>query len=255
MILSGAVSSGDAKELYLDLLKRVLVNYIYQDPNVSPRKPQIFDAALRAQGRDWPRDAHTMVGLKRLDNLQACIEKIIAEKVPGDLIETGVWRGGSAIFMRAVLAAFGDRVRKVWVADSFEGLPEPDEKRFPADKGDKHHEVSFLAVSAREVKSNFERYGLLDDQVRFLEGWFADTLPSAPIDQLSLLRLDGDMYGSTWDAITNLYPKVSPGGFIIVDDYGAVEGCRRAIDDYRFNNKITAQIEEIDWTAVYWRKA
>ena len=93
--------------------------------------------------------------------------------------------------------------------------------------------VSTLMVGADQVRANFDRYGLLDDQVRFLEGWFADTLPMAPIEQLAILRLDGDLYESTMDALVPLYEKVSPGGFVIVDDYGAWEPCRKAVDDFR----------------------
>jgi len=142
----------------------------------------------------------------------------------------------------------------VWVADSFRGLPPPDPERYPADAGDPHHEIEGLDVSLEDVKANFARYGLLDDRVRFLEGWFEDTLPDAPVEKLAVARLDGDMYGSTMDALVNLYPKLSPGGFLIVDDYGAVKGCRRAVEDYRREHGISAKLREIDWTGVYWRK-
>jgi O-methyltransferase len=103
------------------------------------------------------------------------------------------------------------------------------------------------------VESHFERYGLLDNKVVFLKGWFRDTLPSAPIEKLAVLRLDGDMYGSTIDALTNLYPKLSKGGFCIVDDY-ALDGCRRAVDEYRTEHGIDAEMRAIDWTGRYWRK-
>jgi hypothetical protein len=213
-----------------------------------------IDYAARYEGRDWPASAETMIGMKRLDNLQTCIERVLQDEIPGDLIETGVWRGGATIFMRGVLAAHGVRDRLVFVADSFEGLPPPDVSRAPADAGDIHWTFANLAVSLDEVKRNFERYGLLDDRVRFLKGWFRDTLPLAPIERLAILRLDGDMYESTMDALDALYPKLSPGGYAIVDDYGAVEGCRRAVHDYRERNGIDEPIEAIDWTGVFWRK-
>ncbi|REF35939.1 TylF/MycF family methyltransferase [Thermasporomyces composti] len=207
----------------------------------------------RRAGRDWPRLAHTMVGTKRLDNLRFCIEQVLREDVPGDLIETGVWRGGAAIFMRGVLAAYGVTDRVVWLADSFSGLPAPDVSKYPADAGDPLHTFSELAVSLEEVRENFRRYGLLDEQVRFLPGWFHDTLPTAPVERLAVLRLDGDMYGSTIEALEALYPKLSPGGYCIVDDYGAVEGCRRAVEDYRAAHGITAPLVAIDADGVYWR--
>lgn len=216
------------------------------------RSPGCSDAD-RAEGKVWREYSDTMIGLRRLENIQACVEIVLANKVPGDLIETGAWRGGACIFMRGILAAHGITDRRVFVADSFEGLPPPDEEKYPADSGDQHHTLDFLAVDLETVKENFRRYGLLDDQVVFLKGWFSETLPSAPIERLAVLRLDGDMYGSTMDALQALYPKLSPGGFCIVDDY-ALEGCRRAIDDFRASHAISSPLQTIDWTGRFWQK-
>lgn len=156
--------------------------------------------------------------------------------------------------MRALLKTFGVTDKKVWVADSFKGLPAPNPQRYPADHGDQHFMQQRFAVSLEEVKANFRKYELLDDQVVFLKGWFSETLPTAPIHQLSLLRLDGDMYESTMDALVNLYPKLSVGGFIIIDDWGAMQGCRAAVEHYRQEHHITEEIVYIDWTGVYWQK-
>jgi O-methyltransferase len=243
--------------LYLDLLKRTLTRYTFEDETIVPetREHTSLDHDRRLDGRDWPVHAETMVGMVRLDNLQTLLETVLAEEVPGDVIETGVWRGGASIFMRGVLAAHGDRTRTVWLADSFQGLPPPDEEHYPADRGDQLFTIDFLAVSLEQVKANFERYGLLDDNVRFLPGWFRDTLPDAPVDQLALIRLDGDMYESTMVALDSLYPKLSPGGFVVVDDYGAIPGCKLAVDDFRAAHGIEAALEQIDWTGVYWRRS
>jgi len=211
-----------------------------------------FTTEQRENGMIWPGYADTMIGLKRLDNLQFCIETVLREHIKGDMIETGVWRGGACIFMRAVLAAYDVHDRRVFVADSFRGLPKPD-KRYPADRNAQFHIHRFLAVSRAEVERNFRKYDLLDDNVVFLEGWFKDTLPTAPIERLSILRLDGDMYSSTMEALTNLYPKLSDGGFCIVDDY-ALAGCRDAIDDFRKEHSIASKMEKIDYTGVFWRK-
>ena len=208
----------------------------------------------RQDGRDWRLEAETMVGWKRLENLQHCVTSVIRNSVPGDLIETGVWRGGSSIFMRAVLKAYGDCSRKVWLADSFRGLPQPDPVRYPVDHGDTLWTYKELAISLEEVKANFSRYGLLDEQVAFLPGWFRDTLSGAPINQLAVLRLDGDLYESTMDALTALYHKVSPGGFVIVDDFG-LPTCRAAIEDFRQVRGITDPIHQIDWTGVFWQRS
>ncbi len=215
--------------------------------------PYEFDENARNIGSAWPLVAHTMIGLKRLDNLQYCVEKAIKNNVPGDLIETGVWRGGATIFMRAILKAHGVTDRKVYVADSFEGLPKPSEEKYPHDRGDKHHTRQELVVSLEQVKQHFQKYGLLDGQVCFLKGWFKDTLPHAPTEQLAVARLDGDMYESTMDALNNLYHKISVGGFLIVDDY-ALKGCKAAIDDFRKDHAIKEEIIPIDQTGVYWQK-
>lgn len=244
------------RDLYLDLLKRCLTDIIYADVQEKPNfHLEPFDIHKRINGLDHPTNAHTMIGLKRLDNLHFCIENVLLNDIPGDLIETGVWRGGASIFMRGLLKAYSEDKRIVWVADSFEGLPAPNATKYPADAGDLHHENKFLAVSLEEVKSNFTKYGLLDVQVKFLKGWFKDTLPDAPIKELAVIRLDGDMYESTMDALVNLYPKLSKGGFLIVDDYGAIPSCRQAIEDYRAANNITDEIKMIDWTGVYWQRS
>lgn len=213
-----------------------------------------FDAEARRVGRDWPADAETMVGLERLANVRDCLEQVLADGVPGDFVETGAWRGGTCIYARAVLAAYDVTDRSVWVADSFEGLPPPD-GRFDADAGDQHHIHPELAVTLEQVRENFRRYDLLDDQVRFLPGWFAETLPTAPVEQVAVLRLDGDMYGSTMDALEALYDKVPAGGYVIVDDYRAVPTCATAIHDFREAREVTEEMHEIDWASVFWRKS
>lgn len=216
---------------------------------------QPYDAQMRNEGRDWPRLAETMAGPGRLENVQYCVENALRDGVPGDLIETGVWRGGTTIFMRAILKAYDITDRKVWVADSFEGLPKPDAEKYPSDAGDKHHSFKSLAISLDQVQANFKKYSLLDEQVCFLKGWFKDTLPFAPITKLAVIRLDGDMYESTMDGLTHLYPKLSPSGFVIVDDYGSVPACRQAVEDYRKAKGIREEIQRVDWSAVYWRRS
>jgi len=210
--------------------------------------------AMREGGTYWPVRAHTMIGLKRLDNLQYCAETVIREDIPGDLIETGVWRGGACIFMRAILKAYGEKERTVWVADSFEGLPPPDPNSYPADIDDPFHIYSqWLAISKEQVERNFRRYGLLDEQVRFLKGWFKDTLSSAPIERLAVLRLDGDMYESTIQALEALYVKLSLGGFVIVDDY-RLKPCAQAVQDFRRAHGIEDEIIDIDGMGSFWRR-
>jgi Macrocin-O-methyltransferase (TylF) len=245
--LRDASANQRAVSLYLWLMKRCLTDLIYEGPDHHGN----FDRDLRENGEEWPQRGHTMIGLKRLDNIQECIEKIIEDGVPGDLIETGVWRGGAVIFMRAVLKAYGVEGRRIWVADSFAGLPDPGPMQHPGDGW--WREMPELAVTEAEVRRNFARYDLLDDSVQFLSGWFSDTLSTAPIERLAVLRLDGDMYSSTMDALEALYDKVSPGGFIIIDDY-FLEGARQAVHEFLAFQGIAPRIIPIDRLSVFWRK-
>jgi len=242
--------SGGAQR-YLDLLERALTGTLLGDTPISSWS-QGYDPEIRAIGRDWPGSAQTMIGTARLRNLRVLVEQALHEGIPGDMLEAGVWRGGACILMRGVLTAHGVSDRTIWVADSFAGLP-PSDSAYPADAGDIHATYDVLAVSLEEVQANFERYDLLDAQVRFLKGWFADTLPSAPIERLAILRLDGDMYSSTIQTLEALYSKVSPGGFVIVDDY-ILAGCRQATDDFRARHGIDEPMHDVDGAAVFWRK-
>ncbi len=275
-----------AQTLYLDLLKRVLTRYGFDERFREVQfhkgslarvvawplqrllrlksyvlcRPNVADLAARERGADWPANAETMIGLKRLQNIETCALDVLRNRVPGDFIETGIWRGGASIFMRAVLEVADDTgQRKVWACDSFQGVPKPNPEKYAADAAEVRSEAFWkfdqLAVSLEAVKANFARYGLLDDRVVFLKGWFSETLPTIPESQrFALIRLDGDLYESTWDAITNLYPKLSIGGYCLVDDYGGIPVCAQAIEDYRRGHGITESIIKVDNTGVYWQK-
>ncbi len=240
--------------LYLRMMEKCLVNTIYEDRSNHPDATEGFDSQARAQGLDWPVLAHSMIGSARMFHLRAMCEYVITQGVPGDFIETGVWRGGASIMMRAVLKAYGVTDRKVWVADSFSGMPVPDVGKYPPDAGANFYLYNgTLAISLEEVENNFSKYGLLDDQVRFLKGWFKDTLPAAPISRLALLRLDGDMYESTMDGLTSLYSKLSSGGIVIVDDY-YLAYCHKAVHDFRDREGISEPIQWIDRSGAFWEK-
>jgi hypothetical protein len=237
---------------YLNTLESALTGTLYGDPPNDTWSKGEYNSRTRELGRDWPALAQTMIGTVRMRNLRQICEAMIMDEIDGDFIETGVWRGGACIYMKAILDAYGDRRRRVFVADSFQGLPSPDPAKYPADHGDKHHSFSQLAVSRQDVEDNFRRYGLLDDRVVFLEGWFKDTLPAAPIKSLSVLRLDGDMYESTIQALDALYHKVSRGGAVIVDDY-FLGPCETAVNEFRARHRIDAPLLPIDGMAVWWR--
>ncbi|MEO7547895.1 MAG: TylF/MycF/NovP-related O-methyltransferase [Ramlibacter sp.] len=206
-------------------------------------------------------DALTMVPLVRLNQLQTCVEDVLDQGVPGDLMECGVWRGGVTILMRALLKVQGVQDRKVWVADSFEGLPEPDATRFPKEAAAHRSALmrdgfGHFAVGLAAVQGNFARFGLLDEQVRFLPGWFKDTLPRAPIGRLAVLRLDGDYHSSTLDCLEHMYDKLSVGGYVIVDDYAEDDWtyCRAAVDGFRSGRGIGEPMVQVDRRCWYWQR-
>jgi O-methyltransferase len=273
---------------YLELMKRALVNLIYTEHemrmdylakhglsgvkrddhrimrDIRYRYPEEYAARVawkelgRLPGHKPPAHAffsHTMIGLRRLDNIEYCARQVFARGIPGDFLEAGVCQGGATIFMRALQVAFDETERRVWVADSFEGLPPP------TSDPDRHSGFDFteprmpwLAISLQHVQDNFRTYGLLDGGVRFLPGWFADTLPGAPVERLAILRVDADLYQSTREVLEALYDRVVPGGYVIVDDYGAFLPCRQAVDSFREERGITARLRRIDCDGVFWRK-
>jgi len=241
------------RDLYLDLLVKSIANLIYGPRPADPWNDGLFGGNA-APGRDRNSPAHSMVGILRLRNVRDLAQRALDLGIPGDFIETGVWRGGCCILMRGVLAANQIMDRKLFFADSFRGLPPPNINEFPQDQNMMLHTMSELAIPLYVVKENFQLYELLDSQVQFIEGYFSDTLPVLNANTFALIRLDGDMYESTFVTLENLYPKLSPGGFIIIDDYGAIQECRLAVSDYRSKMHITDPMEQIDWTGVWWQK-
>lgn len=209
----------------------------------------------RRYGLDWPTDAETMVGERRLQNVFQLCQDTIMYNVPGDFMECGIWKGGCIIAMGAVIQKLGmGQFRRVWAADSFQGCPPPSPDKYPCDRCDRHHTFDFLTVKRADVEASLKRYGIRTD-VQFLEGWFKDTLPG-PVERLAVLRLDGDLYESTIQCLDALYDKVSPGGFVIIDDYGAVPGCKQAVTDFRVKRGLddaSYPLQPIDWTGVFWQ--
>ena len=255
------------RPIFFDFCKRILTDSV---SNNSLKKrffenpKQLSDHELKKElqkpvntnvlaGLGWPRKAHTMIGLMRLENLQFCIEDVIKNKIEGDLIEAGVWRGGATIFMRIILKEYGLKNKIIYVSDSFEGLTPPDHEKFPADKNYRFHIMDVTNVSLEEVKNNFKLYDVLDNQVKFLKGWFKDFRKQVSCKKLSILRVDGDMYESTWEILENLYDKLSVGGYVIVDDFN-LQACVSAVNDFRSQNNITDTITPIDGCGIFWKK-
>jgi len=309
---------GNSNSLYLDLVKRAVINLLYEDISFwkydQSKQAHVmlgwFDLNARILGEDFPTEAHSMIGWRRLTNIQECAEHIFENSVKGDFVETGVFRGGSTIFMRAILKAFESTERKVYACDVFiyekpqDGttsqfltflsslflrvatqIPfrwwkmflyrsvEARQRTFPRSEHPSDEWMNmflFMAshlgeklrtidrrdrTSLEAVKSHFARYGLLDSQVVFLKGYFSETLPKADIQSIALLRCDGDSFESTYGVLRELYFKVSPGGFVIIDDYNTFSDCKNAVDRFRKENSIDAPMIPIDHLSMYWQKA
>ena len=207
---------------------------------------------LRLEGLDWPKDAITMIGLKRMDNLHKMLDYVRENNIEGDLIETGVWKGGATIFMKLYCDIYG-LDKKVFVCDSFEGLPKPSGK-FSQDAGDNHYTFKELAISLEEVQNNFRKFKCLDDKIVFIKGFFKDTLPNnEQIQKLSLLRMDGDMYESTHDVFYSCYDKLVDKGVCIIDDY-CLKGAKDCTTDFRTIRNITDPMTTVDRCGIYWIK-
>jgi len=239
------------RRAYLDLLKLCLCDLVgtstasvgaMPDGRVMSRELRGESRRMRVAGLDWPLQGLTMVGLNRLDDLQRCVESVVADGVEGDLIEAGTWRGGASILMRAALDSLGED-RTVWVADSFEG--------FPAD--DELDAYDFLAAPLEDVKESFARLGC-DRGVRFAPGFFEQSLPPLAGERWAIVRLDADTYAPTRLALRCLYPGLAPGGYLILDDYGSFPGCREAVEEFRAEHGITEPIEKVDPACVRWRR-
>ncbi len=262
--IRAATPGPGAEELrtaYLELLKLCLCDLagvqtksvlMRLEGGVVARETTEEDMQLRAVGKHWPLHGMSMAGLKRLDDLQHCVESVVADGVEGDVIEAGVWRGGASALMRATLDSLGDE-RLVWLADSFQGFPRPDAERLASERGLDLSGLDFLAASLDEVQANLNRLGL-DRGVRWVPGFFEETMPGLRGRGWAIVRLDGDTYDSTRAAIDALYPTLSAGGYLIVDDYQLVPECRRAVDEYRTEHGIDEPIEIVDWVCVRWRR-
>lgn len=252
------------RETYLDTVRMGLLGGLNHAAYTDINRGATTDPNVRNECliRDWMSGATLDNCImkwdanERLMVVDSLYRQVREQNIPGDLMECGVWRGGITVYMRALLKAFGDDSRNVWVSDSFNGVPnaarqESNNYEVPDDiaRMDKSQwggsvtepdldgkvvQKNILTVEQTMVTDNFVRFGLFDDKVKMLPGWFNESLPEAPqkgLKQLAILRVDGDLYTSTMDVLQNMYQFVSPGGFVIFDDYPLPQS-RRAIEDF-----------------------
>jgi O-methyltransferase len=265
---SGSDKAEVYRTTYLDLLRDTLTGIAFLTTeravtvgvttNDVPMKPE-----SRRVGLDWPRIGISMIGVVRMDNLRSALYDVTKKNIPGDFVECGVWRGGASIFATGFLKINEIKDRKVWVVDSFDGLPLNRTNKDDAN----WYDMEYLKVSTDLVMTNFKGFHLWDESmVTFVKGYFVDSLPYIKVQKIAVLRMDGDMYESTLDQLFNLYDKVEVGGWVIIDDW-SITVCKTAINDFRRWHGMTEEIRgtgdnvgayfikekqvTIDWTK-YW---
>lgn len=183
---------------------------------------------------------YTMTTNLEMYNLWAATNWIVDHRISGDFVECGAWRGGSAMVIAAALLAIGDRERRIFIYDTYEGMPDPSENdvAFDGDSPDVRKKIetgesgNWLEVSREEVHRNVTSTGFPDERLSLVKGKVESTIPDTVPDHIGLLRLDTDFYESTAHEMKHLYPRLSRGGILIVDDYDAWQGARRAVDEY-----------------------
>lgn len=249
-----------AQEMYLEMIKGLVSGTSFNDAekSVSPEPTfktiRPFNLKARQWGMDWAYLGDTMTGWKRLDNIRKLLKSVVEDTIPGDYIETGVWRGGASVYARAVLDVLGQTDRLSYVCDSFAGLPPGDRS---LDIKDKNWNLMhwYLAVSDDVVARNFQKFGFLNSNVIFAKGFFNETMPhlKKKSNHFSVMRLDGDMYESTVDVLYNLYDKLSIGGYVIMDDWYGFPS-KTACEDFFKVHGIEPEIIQIDKLSAYWKK-
>ena len=239
------------RDAYIDLIKRSITNYHYLGGDASFEQFRCVTHYDLEQAR-WKIDPLarpiTLLSKGQLDLVEQSVLEVERRGVPGDFIEAGIWRGGVVILLRALIQAYGIAGRKVFGADSFEGIPK--NVRALNDPVDLWSDR--WVAPLEEVRRNIERFGLLDDLIAFIPGYFSDTLKSLARERFALIRLDSDSYDSVETSLDYLYPLVSRGGIVIIDDWH-LPGCRMAVLNYREQYRIADEVVEHEANA-YWIK-
>ncbi|CAH1777233.1 unnamed protein product [Owenia fusiformis] len=233
------------REKYLDLMKTVITGMnCLSAKELQESNPRKLDNA-------WT-ERLSLIGISGLRNIQELLENVISNDIPGDFLEAGVWRGGGSIFAKAVINSYNQsHDRKVWLCDSFQGLPKSTNKK----DNDYFSSLKWIKISEDIVKQNFRRFSLLDDTVHFVKGWFVYSLPCIrnKIKHISVLRMDGDMYESLTDTFYNLYDLVPIGGYIIIDDWNIPEA-RKAVTEFRRMHQIESKLTVFRYNiSAYWK--
>ena len=197
----------------------------------------------------------TMTSLDRRASLIGAIDHLVRHGIEGDIVECGVWRGGSMMAAALALMDRGQTHRHLWLYDTFEGMSAPTEADRSHDgvgaqqqlDSTKRGEGVWCAASLQDVQANLAGTGYPAAQVHYQPGKVEDTIPATLPGRIALLRLDTDWYESTRHELQHLYPLLAPGGVLIIDDYGHWQGARRAVDEYFAGTPVF--LHRVDYTA------
>jgi len=228
----------------------------YYSPNSKPNFPVDFDQAVI--DTILSVNPFTLTSPERIFALCEAIKYIVTSKISGDVVECGVWKGGSMMAVARTLAQLNDSTRHLYLFDTFDGMTPPSAKDISLsgthastmlETNKKEDETSVWCYSPlEEVKEAVTSVGYSTEKIHFIKGRVEDTLPAEAPQKISLLRLDTDWYESTRHELIHLFPRLSPGGVIIIDDYGHWKGARQAVDEYIQENSIKILLNRIDYT-------
>jgi O-methyltransferase len=255
---TGSIVSTGIRGLLRRGIRPILRRYGYDLTRVSDRSdlPPDFDEDTIQVCRDVRE--FTKTSMERIFTLCRAVEYVVQHDIPGDIVECGVWRGGSMMAVARTLLRLGAADRHLYLFDTFDGMPEPTEHdrdfrgTAAADllgESDKNVKSTWSYSPLDEVQRNMRGTGYDESRVHFVRGKVEDTIPANAPDTISLLRLDTDWYESTYHELVHLYPRVSAGGALIIDDYGHWQGARRAVDQYVEEHRLKLFLSRIDYTA------
>lgn len=201
---------------------------------------------------------YTMTGLERMYGLYKAVEYVARSQIPGSIVECGVWKGGSSMVAALSLLAFGDSSRDMYLYDTFEGMPAPgpDDIQYDnlsaAERAARQNIADWSTIAnagVDEVAANLARTHYPASRLHYVKGMVEQTLPGTLPDRIALLRLDTDWYESTRHEMQHLFPRLSPGGVLLIDDYGHWKGSKKAVDEYLAEHNIPLLLNRIDYTA------
>lgn len=234
-------------------LKLTRLSVVQQLQHVQPVNHSDIEKDIRFMSVYHQVAPYTLVSIERAYALYQSVRYILENNIPGDFAECGVWKGGSCMQIALQLKQAGISGRSIWMYDTFSGMTRPGtedgeaEKKEWAARETEPGKTDWCVATKEEVKQNMLLTGYPEELIRLVEGRVEDTIPRTCPEALALLRLDTDWYSSTLHELTNLYPVLNQGGILLIDDYGAWEGARKATDDY-FQGKRDVFMQRIDYT-------